>query len=595
MMSREEDTGALFLHRPSADELLDGEAGFSDPAPDASSLTRTCEGSLESALRNRTTEEGSGSFVPNAEEAEKQGKSFAESHEAARHVEASEYGGQDVFDVDRKIDYADELATAGESDERWAPAAKAPLETIAGDPGAASRFSLRMREVVGDRVGDVLDAKDDLQESGEADEQLIGGIKNRVKSAGAIGRRAGRWAAEAAGGGSSVVADGTMGTAARAATKARYAAGWKIKAQGAVHAAKDAVIAVAKKAISLPTTAFAASAGKILLAAALLAALLFGGLGSCVACAALGGKAPTAMALTGNEATIARLLLDAGLSKTSTAAIVGNMRQESGCDPTARQSGGPGRGLLQWEEGGSRFEALCSLAAQEGKDWTDLETQIAFMFSEAPDTFDSYSPMYHEYPSGAVAGLGQYMSYEDWKAIEDLDWATEAWERVFTRGSQPEMDKRKEYAREIYAALSGGGSALTWALAVAADDSIGYSWGCARPDEYDCQGFVKAALRQSGEDVSWSYTGDMAQGLLIAGYAQHDYIESELQSGDILLYHFDGSDGTYEGHAAIWVGDGTIVEAINDFDGVAGDSGGMEIRVGPNWANGSWQYYFRKG
>ena len=175
------------------------------------------------------------------------------------------------------------------------------------------------------------------------------------------------------------------------------------------------------------------------------------------------------------------------------------------------------------------------------------------------------------------------------------------------------------YGQTMYSIgdVPGGGSSssssgaasgyLQWAIDKANDDSYGYSQGyyCSGQStgpnscndgscgSFDCQGLVKAALQNNGYNVSWNWTGDMAQGLTAAGFSQHTYNSSELQPGDILLVHNSSLQ-----HTAIYVGDGQIVEALNDENGGicsgrAGDNNGREVMVDPNWADGKWQYYFR--
>ncbi|WP_449316716.1 phage tail tip lysozyme [Rubneribacter sp.] len=196
----------------------------------------------------------------------------------------------------------------------------------------------------------------------------------------------------------------------------------------------------------------------------LVAALVFGVAGAAIAgtlsvvsaAAAANSQQADVGSLSGVEAEVARYFRGKGLSDVSIAAIMGNIAQESGFDPACNQSGGgPGRGLFQWEVGG-RFESLLAFAAARGGSWTDVGVQLDFMWSEAPGMFDTYSDFLHVYGTGAVAGLGQRMSFEEWCAIDDLDWATEAFERVFTRASLPMMDQRIEYARGYLAQLKSG-------------------------------------------------------------------------------------------------------------------------------------------
>lgn len=81
-------------------------------------------------------------------------------------------------------------------------------------------------------------------------------------------------------------------------------------------------------------------------------------------------------------------LISKGLTSTAAMGIVSNIGVETGYtyDPsTKQQGGGPGRGLVQWEEGG-RYDTdninLVSFAESRRKPWNDLNTQIDFILHE---------------------------------------------------------------------------------------------------------------------------------------------------------------------------------------------------------------------
>lgn len=129
-----------------------------------------------------------------------------------------------------------------------------------------------------------------------------------------------------------------------------------------------------------------------------------------------------------------------GCTKETAVAIMGNLKRESGIDPNRYQDGGgPGRGICQWEVGG-RFEILKERAAQEGKEWTDIEVQLKFMWEELT--------------GGDVTC--QYILNRDYGGLEnflnatDIDWAVEAFEYSFERAGIPGMELRKQYAHEFY-------------------------------------------------------------------------------------------------------------------------------------------------
>lgn len=158
-----------------------------------------------------------------------------------------------------------------------------------------------------------------------------------------------------------------------------------------------------------------------------------------------------------NAEVVWNFCMSQGFSRQAAAGVIGNMQQESGVDPAACQGGGgPGRGLLQWETGSSRFSALCQFASERGTEWTDIQAQLLFFVQEAPSQFDIYTGNgVYTYPTGAQAWIAEKMTFDQFKALIDLPWATEAFERVYTRGSIPMMDKRIAYAQSAYDQFGG--------------------------------------------------------------------------------------------------------------------------------------------
>lgn len=106
-------------------------------------------------------------------------------------------------------------------------------------------------------------------------------------------------------------------------------------------------------------------------------------------------------------------LLDRGLSPVQAAALVGNMKQESGFDPASVNSREDAHGLLQWRQ--SRWQALQDYAKSRGTDPTDRDTQLDFIRQEmggpekrAGDRFLAAADL----PS-ANAALKGYIRYGD--------------------------------------------------------------------------------------------------------------------------------------------------------------------------------------
>lgn len=78
-------------------------------------------------------------------------------------------------------------------------------------------------------------------------------------------------------------------------------------------------------------------------------------------------------------------LIAGGLSPAAAAGIVGNLMQESSMESTSIGDGGTSGGIAQWHN--ERWENLKKFAAMRGTDWTDLDTQIAFILHELNGSF----------------------------------------------------------------------------------------------------------------------------------------------------------------------------------------------------------------
>lgn len=585
MTEGDDSRSAIYREQNDAAQLLRDEARSETGRVQASDIS-TVQGDHLSGTGARMVEFGGTS--ENTSDSSQQTKAPASQYA----VLAQEFDAEEVYTVDTPHDYASELGHIDAQDQPWRPDGADAKEVA--NIGAGNRFEAHVMGNIKDQVSRVVSLEDDIANTGEADEDLAKNVQSQTDS---LIRAAQKTILQESGGAAAANTQGiavehtaavasenatTKVAAVKAAASARYASAASMRLAGSGEAAVQAANSAIKGMSIGGVAAGTATASPWILAAlailALFALILVGSIG-CMTL--LGGQDDSTGTLTGNQAIVASYLLGKGLDKTHVAAIMGNMEAESGINPSSVESNGNGHGLCQWSFG--RYTQLREYAAAKGKTWEDIQIQLDFLWAELTGDGE------------AAAYANVQYSHTGFLELSDLDECVMYFGRNFERPNEAYANwkKRKESARRYFEALSSGGSAISWAMAVAADNSIGYSWGCARPGEYDCQGFVKAALIQAGENVSWSYTGDMAEGLIAAGYKQHLYMESELQPGDILLYHFaSGSD--YSGHTALYLGDGLIVEAISDNDGVAGDSDGKELRVAANWANGLWQNYFRK-
>ena len=142
-------------------------------------------------------------------------------------------------------------------------------------------------------------------------------------------------------------------------------------------------------------------------------------------------KAPT----KGSPEYIINRLKGGGLTPTAAVGIVANLKAESNLDPAIKQfSGGPGRGLAQWEKGG-RYDTdpinLVKFAKKKGTNWSDLDTQIDFILHEM-DRHPEYKK------------VKDMLNKSD--SVED---ATLIFLKKYEKAGTPHTDKRLKFAKDL--------------------------------------------------------------------------------------------------------------------------------------------------
>ena len=162
------------------------------------------------------------------------------------------------------------------------------------------------------------------------------------------------------------------------------------------------------------------------------------------------GTAPDIGNISDTAKAVWTFFTGAGYSPQCTAGIMGNLQQESGMDPTRKQSGGgPGRGIGQWTVSEGRFKGLESYAQSKGKQWTDLQCQLEWIDLE----LGGKDPTTATHIKNKVGGLEQF------KKLADIKKACLVFEESFERAGKPMMENRYKYAEGFYAKFSGTSTA----------------------------------------------------------------------------------------------------------------------------------------
>ena len=136
-------------------------------------------------------------------------------------------------------------------------------------------------------------------------------------------------------------------------------------------------------------------------------------------------------------------------------------------------------------------------------------------------------------------------------------------------------------------------SAVAWAVAIANDNTHGYSQASRQGPNYDCSSLVSNAYAQAGTGVSkYDWTGSMLADYKAHGftaYAFSGFNLANLRPGDVLLNVSAHTEMVYTNVS----GKITMVAAHSDRGHPeTGDQTGTEINTSPYWYD-SWDYVLR--
>lgn len=135
-----------------------------------------------------------------------------------------------------------------------------------------------------------------------------------------------------------------------------------------------------------------------------------------------------------------------GMSEAAAAGVMGNMEQESGCQPNMQQKGGTAFGICQWD--GGRKSNLMKRA-----NYQNLDVQLDFMAEELPSQYWKKSGTITD--SNGKNYSYQSMTYEQFKQLTDVATATVKFEAAFERAGKPNLQKRIQFAKEYYEMFTG--------------------------------------------------------------------------------------------------------------------------------------------
>lgn len=285
-------------------------------------------------------------------------------------------------------------------------------------------------------------------------------------------------------------------------------------------------------------------------------------------------------ALDGVAAQVATALAGYGFSDEATAAVLGNMMQESGLNPGTDggdgfANGATSLGLLQLTDHGSDHERTDFLnwCAANGKTWSDVATQIEWSFSGEPGTspyWERWGPglaaSYYELEDGYQARFGTdfYRSGAQMKESTDVDLATYSWMACYERpGSRKtygddvsRLDNRLRYANDFLAQIRSGGSGQDYQASSDQQKAIvDATTRVPSPGAGLCAMWVSQVYSAAGlgypggnaNDMYWNYCTSSDRNQLKVGML-------------VAVPSWTGtSAGRIYGHVGIYIGDGKVI------------------------------------
>lgn len=170
-------------------------------------------------------------------------------------------------------------------------------------------------------------------------------------------------------------------------------------------------------------------------------------------CVVVAGLSSQNSSLNEVENRVVSFFREKGLDDVHIAAILANMKAESGVDPTRHQDGGSAIGICQWD--GGRKANLLSFAAEMGVDWTNLDLQLKF-FWERDEYQNEWQGAYTITNSGSTdppSGTFCSGSKSGFLATNDIEEAVKQFCYGWERPGIPHIGLRIQYAQDYLNAL----------------------------------------------------------------------------------------------------------------------------------------------
>lgn len=255
---------------------------------------------------------------------------------------------------------------------------------------------------------------------------------------------------------------------------------------------------------------------------------------------------------------------------------------------------------------GSSHDILVSDANEFASNYLSTIESEMTSFAQACDLYSQYKNTkenlritklnYNRAVSAKDSGNASYFSAQITSCSNNLNSLKSQIESCLSAASSTKLEASPVSVSTAVTSAGGSNStnarvqnAMDWAIAVAADNTHGYSQQTREGNpNYDCSSFVINAYEAAGvpvKEAGAGYTGNMKNSFTKVGFEWipgNPSVES-LQPGDVLLREAS--------HTEMYIGNGLNVGAHGDSDGRNGDSSGNEISV--TSYSGPWEGVLR--
>lgn len=272
--------------------------------------------------------------------------------------------------------------------------------------------------------------------------------------------------------------------------------------------------------------------------------------------------------LSGVQLEVAQALRTQGFRDIQIAAIMGNISEESGWNPTAEYHGNGssyeyGYGLFQFTDttpGAGNYTNFKNWATANGKEMDSVSAQTEYFINQVRSSWGTALHSTGYYAAGIPQFIGKDTSYSAFLSSTDLAFSTYAflacYERPAAWAARSSYPDRYAAAQKFYDQLtSSGGGELN-----ASSETQQKIVSAAHMTPFQGIGWCAAWVSSVYQNAGFGYIGGNANDMYRKFANNHD--RSQLKVGMVVAVERSSSgniDGWTYGHVGIYIGDGKVM------------------------------------